>query len=201
VQVIVSKKSSSPITTSPNTSIAASPGNVPGPARLEAPTFAALARGRLRLRLGVLWLALAVLIAGGAYAAWSAHEGRTDGHNDLVLCWRFAALKNAREPGAERLLAPAPTVPPEAVTPEEADRIDAGAFLREGLLVLDVRPVSRDQSTRPFLLVTKGSASSAPLRVRAGDKVDRIQRMVVNPNVLVEVRDGRIYPIRAEPAN
>jgi hypothetical protein len=152
---------------------------------------------RLRRRLGILWLALAVLVGG---AAWAAHERSLAGHDDLLLCWRFAALNNAHDPGADRLLGPALRAPQQAIDPEEADHINADTFLRGELLVVDVRPDDSDRDHRRFILVTKGVATGPPLRVRSGETVDRIQQMVTNPEVVVEVRDGKIHPLRAQSA-
>ena len=42
------------------------------------------------------------------------------------------------------------------------------------------------------------AVSAALLQVRSGTKIDRIQRVVTNPKLVVEVRDGKIYGLRAQ---
>src|SRR5262249_15126636 len=59
---------------------------------------------------------------------------------ELDLCRRFMALKNAHDPVANDLLGPAPVVPAEAVSPEEAARLHAEFFLRDNFRIADVRP-------------------------------------------------------------
>jgi hypothetical protein len=125
--------------------------------------------------------------------AWTVYgQGK-----DLRLCQRFAALKNARDASADDLLGPALTVSPQPVTPEEAARLNADAFLRADLVVQDVRA---DDDAHRFILVMKGSATGEPLRIRSGDQVDRVQQMVTNPELIVEVREGKIYPLSARSA-
>ncbi len=184
----------------PPTSVTTTPANIPaqpGPARLESPDLLPVAVHRLRRRLWLLWLALAVIVGG---AAWAVHERGQVGHDDQLLCWHFAALKNAHESSADKLLGPAANAPQQAVTPEEAERINADAFLRGELLVLDVRPDDSAKDAHRFVLVTKGFASGEPLRIRSGETVDRVQQLVTNPEVVVEVRDGKIQPLRARSA-
>jgi hypothetical protein len=163
---------------------------------------AAPAAGRLRQRLWVLGLATAALVACAAWATWSAWSAHRETGpvrpDDLILCWRFAALKNAHEPVADRLLAPPPTATEAPVTPEEAERLDADAFLRRDLRVVDVRPDDTAGGARRFVLVTKGAAAGEPLRVRSGDKIERTQRVMTNPEIVVEVRDGKLDGVRVQ---
>jgi hypothetical protein len=160
------------------------------------PSLPRVAAGRLRQRLWVLALATLVLIGAGAWAAWASwRESGSPRQDELLLCWRFAALKNAREPAADQLLAAAPKGAEDTVTSEEAERLDAGAFLRRDLRVVNVRP---DAAAHHFALVTKGAAAGDPLRVRSGDKVERTQRVMTNPDVVVEVRDGKIEGVRVQ---
>jgi len=179
----------------------------PGPARLDSAGPPRPGSHRLRWRLGLLWLALVVIVGG---AAWAVHErGRTQeegggspnaGQENLILCWRFAALKNGRQAGADELLGPAAKAPAQPVTPEEAARINADAFLRADLLVLDVRPDDSARGGHRFVLVTKGTATGEPLRVRSSEAVERTQQMVTNPELVIDVYDGRIHAVRAQSA-
>jgi hypothetical protein len=157
--------------------------------------------GRLRQRLWVLWLATAALVGGGAWLAWSAWASpdRADRPDDLLTCWRFAALHNGKEPHAEGLLGPARKMSAEPVSPDEAEHIDADTFLRHGeLRVVDVRPDGSAPGRHRFVLATRGGATGEPLRVRSGEKVERTQRVMTNPDVVVEVRSGKIHGVRAE---
>ena len=146
-------------------------------------------------------LALFFLIAGLVFVGYKVY--RSDGaekepqSEELDLCRRFMALKNDRDPRADDLLGPAPIVPQEAISPEEAARIDADTFLRAELRVVDVQPSGSAEGPR-FILVTKGSGVGAMLHVRSGDKVDRVQRVVQNTALLVEARDGKIYGVRTQ---
>jgi hypothetical protein len=141
------------------------------------------------------------VIAGLLFVGYKVY--RSDGaekepqSEELDLCRRFMALKNDRDPRADDLLGPAPIVPQEAISPEEAARIDADTFLRAELRVVDVQPSGSAEGPR-FILVTKGSGVGAMLHVRSGDKVDRVQRVVQNTALLVEARDGKIYGVRTQ---
>ncbi len=133
-------------------------------------------------------LALAMFLRTGGLVAGTEDDG-------LAQCRRFADLKNAHDAAAESLLGPAVSVPAGAVAADEAQRIDADTFLRRDTLrVVDVR---RDAPGR-FLLVTQGSATGEPLSVRSGDAVSRSQRVMTNPALVVEVRDGKIHGLRAQ---
>jgi hypothetical protein len=63
--------------------------------------------------------------------------------------------------------------------------------------VVSVRPSRSANDAGRFVLATKGGAAGEPLQVRSGTKVDRVQRVVTNPELIVEVRDGKIYAVRA----
>ena len=141
-----------------------------------------------------LWI-VGLTIAGLAILGGAAcdHPSTTQepGNADLELCRHFLELKNAQDPAANDLLSPAPAVTDEAIGPEEAGRIDADTFLRGDLHFVRVLPAGPGQGSR-FLFLTKGSSVGKTLHVRSGDKVDRIQRMVTDAALLVEVRDGKI---------
>ncbi len=112
------------------------------------------------------------------------------------VCRRFMALKNAGDPHADDLLAPRPQVPAEAVSQQEADRIDTELMLRQPLQVRDVRPLpARSPDVGRFALVVRGSLSSERLLVRTPDGVEASQRALWSPDLVVEVRDGKIHGV------
>jgi len=49
-----------------------------------------------------------------------------------------------------------------------------------------------------FNLETKGSATGELLHVRSGDKVDDFRRVTYSPDIVVEVRDGKIVGVRPQ---
>jgi hypothetical protein len=105
---------------------------------------------------------------------------------------RFTSLKNAGDSAADELLAPLPAVSLEPISQEEADRFKVNGFLHRNIRIQSVRAVSSHR----FLLTTEGNWSAPPLQVRSAHGVDRIQRILFNPDLLVEVRDGIIHGIR-----
>ena len=83
------------------------------------------------------------------------------------LVRQFAELKNAGNPRAHDLLGAAAEVPPESVSPEEAQRLDAEIFLRRDYRVKEVRPVDRTAAgSTAFVLVIDGNLMSEPMTVR-----------------------------------
>jgi hypothetical protein len=152
----------------------------------------------------VLWLALGLLVvAGVVWLSWPASPQREEGQTmqadeDLMLCQRFRGLKNDHDPEADRLLAPTPAVPTDPIAPEEVDGLDAAAYLRADISVRYVRSDRSSKDRHRFVFATKGSAAGPLLHVRSGDKIDRIQRGMKNAEIVVEVRDGKIYPIRPQ---
>ena len=76
----------------------------------------------------------------------------------------------------------------------EADRLQTDFFLRQ-----DVRIVGagRDKATGALVLYTKGNVSAPTLHVKTETGVETAQRTMANPDLVVEVRDGRIYGVAA----
>jgi hypothetical protein len=178
--------------------VTTAPANSP-PVQPELPR---LTLDRLHRSPWALWVAFGVLLAAGAaWAVWATRPAHDSGpaalDEDLFLCQRFARMKEDRDPAADEMLAPAPAVSEDPVTPEEADRIDAATFLRADLSVRYVRADRSANDASRFVLVTKGAGAGPVLYVRSGGKVGRTQKVMTNPEVVVEVRDGKIYPIRA----
>lgn len=129
-------------------------------------------------------------IRGVKVAAWKANPAPLTPEEEL--CGRFAVLRNAGDPTAEGLLAAAPPLPRGPVSDEEAARLDAQYILRNPFRVLAVRPERPARGGAParFVLVTKGGCASEPLPNRG-------QRILMNPDVVVEVRDGKIHALEA----
>jgi hypothetical protein len=116
------------------------------------------------------------------------------------ICLEFADWVNAGDAPPAGLLGPKPAVPTEPVAREEADRLDAEFILRQRYRVLEVRPHESPKDGPPrFLLVLKGSVASEHLQVRnPKGEIEPSQRALSNPDVIVEVRDGKIYGVRAQ---
>ncbi len=107
------------------------------------------------------------------------------------------ALKNAGDPAANDLLGTEPEVTSEAISAEEAAHIDTDTFLRGDLRMVDVLADRSATGTR-FLLITKGSGVGKTLYIRSGDKVNRVQRLVTDAALLVEVRNGKIHGVKTQ---
>ena len=111
------------------------------------------------------------------------------------VCESFMQKRNADEPGADDLLGPAPAVPTTAVSESEADHIQTDFFLRDpDLRIVAIRPTPVPNQYR---FVTKSSVKSPRLEVRHGNDTSSEQRMMNKPDLYVEVRDGKIFGVRA----
>lgn len=161
----------------------------PHPCRLRNLPHAWIGRSRGSL----LCATLGVLLVVGLFGC-----GRRPAPEQI--CLRFANLKNAKSPQAEALLGPAPAWPMEPITSAEADRLDAEFMLRGSYRVKEVRTeLIRGTSNPPararYVLVIEGKYDSEPVQVLAGTRSERRQRLVVNPDVIVEVREGKLYGV------
>ncbi len=146
----------------------------------------------------------AVLLGGIAVLAFGCDKGEKNGARgesaaasfaeERALVERFAVLKNAGDAAADDLLGPAPAVPAEPVSEREAERLVAEFYLRHPLEILEVRN-EKDQPR--FVLRTKGSCESKTLAVRTAAGVDRVQRTAYCPDLVVEVREGKIRALEA----
>ncbi|MBY0233282.1 MAG: hypothetical protein K2W96_28715 [Gemmataceae bacterium] len=148
-------------------------------------------------------LVLSLLVA--AFVAWwcwpvpGASEGE---QRDLLR--RFAALvrKGDREE-ALSLLPPEEAFPEEEISAEEAERLLAAWFLRlPNLRVTEVLRGEPDgegkQKPTPgrWTLGTKTGAGSPPHRVKGDTRPASVAK--VNPDLVVEVRGGKIIAVRTE---
>jgi hypothetical protein len=111
-----------------------------------------------------------------------------------LLCESFAEKKNTGDPAAKALLPPMPAWPEAAVGQEDADHLQADLFLREVARIETVRPMPGAQR---FVLTTDGNVAAPPLSVQTATGVERSQRTMTNPEIVVEVRGGLIHAVRA----
>jgi hypothetical protein len=123
-----------------------------------------------------------------AAARWAPWTKAPDTAEERI-CVQFLQLKNAGDPAADQLLGPAPAVPAAPVSPEGAERLQTDFFLRQDFRVVGT---GRDQQTGAPVLYTKGNVSAPTLAVKTGAGVETAQRTMSNPDLLIEVRDGRI---------
>jgi hypothetical protein len=135
---------------------------------------------------------------------WKPDEWQPVTDEDKVID-RFVRLRKANDPDALKLLRP---LPPEDQPINDADfeSVAANYFLRSPQLrIIDVwkgEPGS-DGKPRPapgrYILVTKGSVSTPVLRIRnAGGGDSPSQMHMSHPDLVVEVKDGVIRPLRTE---
>jgi hypothetical protein len=118
---------------------------------------------------------------------------------------RFFSLRQAGDKSALDLLREAPVFDDVPVKKETADRRQTDFFLRSDLRFRDVWRGEPDgnggQKAMPgrYTIVTKGNASSPNLRIRTESGVEPpSQLMMANPDLVVEVHDGKICGVRAE---
>jgi hypothetical protein len=166
---------------------------------------------RLRaILLGAALAALLVALAGYwlynrnfASLDWQAPEVTTpevpvEGQG---LCEQFMALKNAGDPAADELLGRLPVVPNGPVSPAEVERLETDFFLRDKLRIVRVEVEGRQLGhprsapTGRLVLNTKGDVSAPTIAVQGAKPR---QRTMSNPDLVVEVRDGKIYGVRSE---
>jgi hypothetical protein len=120
-----------------------------------------------------------------------------------TLCRRFKDLVNAHDPAAAELLGPAPVVPADAVSPGEAERLVAELLLHKtDIRVAEVhreKPADSATASVRVVLAVQGSLSVDRLVVRdPGGEEHVIGRALNNPDVVVEVADGKIRGVRTQ---
>jgi hypothetical protein len=171
---------------------AAGMGPAPDIRRKRGIRFAALA-------LGLLATAAAVYLLNLSGWLTFAHQApaRPDSP-ELQLCRQFMDLENAGDPRARDLLEPPPSIPDHAVSPEEADRLDAEVMLHRPLHLRAVRALPAGSSAAPrFALVAEGSLGSEHVLVQTPTGIDSRQRSLWSPDLIVEVHDSKIHGIQA----
>jgi hypothetical protein len=126
-----------------------------------------------------------------ADADWSKAP-QTD---DERLCADFIALKNAHKSEANRFLAELEPAPDGAVARAVADRLQTDYFLRQDFEVVGAR---RGRTKDSLVLITRGKATAPAVQIRDGDRIETEQRTMFNLDLTVEVRQGKIYGVRAD---
>jgi hypothetical protein len=114
----------------------------------------------------------------------------------------FARGKNRQDARADELLGPLPAVPQEPVSERESARLDAEFILRRPFKVIRAVPLTPPAPgvwLQPrFVLELHGSVASEKYTVRTSEgQLEYGQRFLANPDVVVEVRDGKIYGLYA----
>jgi len=120
----------------------------------------------------------------------------------IVNLFVFSRADGLRETG---MLEDPAVFDDQPVTEQEAERKQTDFFVRSpDLKVIDIWHGEPDgkgkQKPTPghYTLMTKGNVSSPPLRVRNGDSVDPpAQRHLNNPDLVIEVKDGKIKVVRS----
>jgi hypothetical protein len=112
---------------------------------------------------------------------------------DERLAAKFIHLKNDGDPAAEELLGRQPAVPSESVSRAEADRLQTDFFLRQPLHIVGTR---RGGGAGRLILATKGNVSAPRFQVQEGATASSEQRTMSNPDLTIEVHDGKIFGVR-----
>jgi hypothetical protein len=147
---------------------------------------------------------LGVLLVVGVVAGFITYDQMTTNKEptseELDLCRRFMALKNAGDPAADKLLGPAPVIPKEAVSPEEADQLHAEFFLRGDYSVVKVRPEKAEVGgpDARIILELKGAVSSPRIPQVGPSGTDIFNRAMAHPDIVVRVVDGKIRAVVAQ---
>src|SRR5262249_42948225 len=115
-----------------------------------------------------------------------------------LVCQRFAKLRNAGDPEAEKMLGPGPEVPERPVTPAEAELLDAQAVLHQPCKIRAVKPLAEKgpDGVPHFDLLLSGSAAGLKLTTQTATGTDTGQRLLREPALTVEVRDGKLHAVR-----
>jgi hypothetical protein len=139
---------------------------------------------------------------GGAFPGWkpvTAADRVIDG---------FARKANAKDREAVGLLGPEAVFDGKPISEQEADARQADYYLRRPeLRVITIRsgePGKKRKKGDPprdvYTLVTKVQGSTPPLTVRnAKGVVESPSRLfIIDPDIVVEVKDGKIHGVRSE---
>ncbi|MFO0878815.1 MAG: hypothetical protein U0840_15845 [Gemmataceae bacterium] len=126
--------------------------------------------------------------------------------NDSLIA-EFHRRVNQDDAQARELLTPPPVFDEEPVSEAEADHRQAGFFLHDPALRIESiqqgaygQDGKRTGQGERYTFVTRIQGSTPPLRIRdASGKVGSPARLLmVNPDIVVEIHDGKIRPIRPD---
>jgi hypothetical protein len=155
---------------------------------------------------GVGLIAVATVFLVGCPQTSDFPGWKPAGDEDRVID-RFARLVNARDAKAADLLGEEPVFDERPVSEEVADARQTDFYLRsEELKVLAIRRGEPDREGRMkeaagrYTLVTRVQGSTPPLRVRndKGEVESPSRLFMINPDLLVEVVDGKVRGVRPE---
>lgn len=148
---------------------------------------------------GVVPVVFALFIA--YMVVWHRHSDADESLQEAVamlanrkICEQYKELKNHGDASANQLLATLPEVPADPISQEQADRFHADCFLHQNIRIVSIRMSSSNR----LILSTHGNVSAPAISVRGAHGVERIQRTMSNPDLCVEVRDGKLHGVRAE---
>lgn len=170
-----------------------------------------------RATLGWWWLlgVAAFLACGGAWLMMMGPHGGGGAVPDWApgdapdrALDTFVQKVNERDRSALDLLGPEPVFDDTPVSEQEADARQASFYLRQpGLRVLAIRrgdPGKKRSKGDPpravYTLVTRVQGSTPPLTVRSKNGVveSPSRLFMIDPDLVVEVRDGKVHGVRPE---
>ena len=142
------------------------------------------------------------LPAGLVLAAWALELGPFQ--KDLID--RFVTLHQAGDSAFLKLLAEQNPPGDQPIDDDTFERHAAGHYLRSNAATIlevrkgDVGPNGEPRLTRGrYTFVTRGSLVSPVVRIRTTSGGDApAQLNVTHPDIVVEVRDGKVHPLRTE---
>jgi hypothetical protein len=150
------------------------------------------------------WLALGVLAVVAGLVLWWRWLPARDTPEALVE--RFARLMQSDRRAALALLGPPAPFDLEPLSEAEAEARASDYFLRlENTHILAVLPGVPDGlgKQRPlpdhWTLVTRANGSTPAQRIRTREGISPPRSMTLtNPDIIVEVRQGKLVPVRME---
>lgn len=119
----------------------------------------------------------------------------------------FMRRTNQGDPAARDLLDPAPLFDDTPVSEAEAEARQAAFFLHDPKLRIEkIRNGELDRTGKlirtgeRYTLITKVNASTPPLRIRdsRGQIGSPSRLFMINPDIVVEIHQGKIRPIRPD---
>ena len=118
------------------------------------------------------------------------------------------AFRNARNENAKATsnLAPDPVFDDKPVSEAEEDAMQAGYFLHGARQIVAIRAGEFDEKQRTWLktphrytLTTRIQGSTPKVAVKVGGRVEAPRGLfMIDPDIVVEVRDGKIHALRAD---
>ena len=191
-------RASTGLRSSPSSNNTAAPAEVP----TSSPSFLFIVAGFGFLAvfglIAVIWSNAANIGERSPTTAKSATKRSTwnpKSEDDLV-CDQFMMNRRAGDPAAFALLSREPIEPMGVITEDEAERLQTDYFLHAP--DLQMVAIRRGTAAGQYVFVTKGNVTAPRLAIRLNDnEISHRQRMMSNPDLHVEVSNGKIYGIRS----